>query len=81
MSDLTTEQLQLETDNALDAILKSVAMSRRVHEKVREIMQADGDVVDVFEGIAAESRGQANEILVAAIGVLADLQTSLAVKA
>jgi|GEM_PF-5713527 len=84
MSDLSTKQLQalqIEADNAIDAILKSVAMSRRVQEKVRDIMQADGDAMGVFEQIAEDSRGQAHEILIAAIGVLVNLQTSRAAKA
>jgi hypothetical protein len=84
MTDLTKEQLQslhLEADNVLDAILKSVTMSRRMQDTIREIMRTDGDAIDMFDQITAESRGQANEILVAAVGVLANLQTSRAVKA
>ena len=85
MTDLTKEQLQslnLEADNVLDAILKSVTMSRRMQDTIREIMRTDGDAIDMFDQITAESHGQANEILVvAAVGVLANLQTSRAVKA
>ena len=84
MNDHSTEQLQsilANADNTLSAIVQSLEESSAIQGTVKSLMQAGGRELDEFERLIAGDRALATQVLVSAVGALANLQATRAVKA
>ena len=84
MTHLTTEQLQTiqaKANSMLDAVIERLEGSTQQQTAVRHVMQDSDDALSSFEQLAADEPAVANQVLFSAVGALANLQTTRAVKA